>query len=98
MARKSNPVARNLRTPKFRSRVIPDKKRANPRTTKYNNFKNHFATHILGLDEPEAPTNSDSGRGVVKEREVASIWRVLNRNKSENNDTVQTEGTSKDHT
>ena len=63
MARKSNPVARNLRTPKFRSKVIPDKKRANPRTTKYNNFKNHFATHILGLDEPEAPTNSESGTG-----------------------------------
>jgi len=80
MARKSNPVAKNLRTPKFRSKVIPDKKRANPRTTKYNNFKNHFATHILGLDEPEAPTNSESGRGVVKERDVASIWRVLNRN------------------
>ena len=79
-------------------KVVPDKKRANPRTTKYNNFKNHFATHILGLDEPEAPTNGESGRGVVKERDVASIWRVLNRNKSENNDTVQTEGTSKDNT
>ena len=95
--RKSNPVARNLRTPMFRSKAIPDKKRANPRTTKYNNFKNHFAKNILGLDEPEAPTNSESGRGVVKEREVASIWRVLNRNKSGNNDTIQTKGTSEDN-
>lgn len=97
MARKSNPVAKSLRTPRFKSQVKPNQKRANPRTTKYGNFKNHFERTILGIDEPQAPTDGESGRGVVKEREVASIWRVLNRGKSEDNDTVQTKGTSEDH-
>ena len=96
--RKSNPVARNLRTPKFKPKVVPSKKNVNPRTTKYGNFKNHFAKHILGLDEPVAPTDGESGRGVVKERDVASIWGVLNRNRRESNDTVQTKSSPKDNT
>ena len=56
----------------FKPKVIPDKKRANPRTTKYNNFKNHFATHILGLDEPEVRHTDGTGS-------ASPFWRAIAR-------------------
>ena len=44
-------------------------------SSKIQQAENHFATHILGLDEPEAPTNSETGADGESSRN--GKWQVF---------------------
>ena len=74
--RQRNPMAKDLRTSKYRKRVVPDK-------TKYKRKPLNDPFKELVLAMQKKTTYPDRvGKGVVKGRDVAAIRDVLNEQES----------------
>ena len=70
---KNNPIAKNLRTSKYKQRVVKSKKT-------YNRKADPFKALVIAINDKNKTEYPDSmGKGVVKGNDVAAIRDILNK-------------------